>query len=156
LEPGATVETTAATFEPSCEQALTLPLTVVWDKHVDTNRISDGLISSIDLLPTIVELTGGTPPSEIDGRSFAGLLRGESFEHRDIVYCALYEGEKLTKWTARDARFKFVSDDPSGTSGKLYDLLSDAEESNDLSQDPAFVNRSTELRDQLQLWIKRH
>ena len=131
-------------------------MTVVWEQHVGTNRISDGLISSIDLLPTIVELTGGTPPSEIDGRSFAGLLRGESFEHRDVVFCALYENTTLTNWTARDARFKFVSDDSSGNSGKLYDLLSDSEESHDLSQDPAFVDRANELRGQLQLWIKRH
>ena len=39
---------------------------------------TDAMVSWIDILPTLVEVAGGTPPQGIDGRSFAGVLRGRS------------------------------------------------------------------------------
>ncbi len=43
------------------------------------------MISAVDLLPTLLELTGINHPKRMDGRSFAGLLRGESQTGRDFV-----------------------------------------------------------------------
>ncbi|MEX2174592.1 MAG: sulfatase [Pirellulaceae bacterium] len=44
------------------------------------------LVSWIDLLPTLVELGGGDPPAEIDGRSFAAVIQGAAAEHRDEIF----------------------------------------------------------------------
>lgn len=38
------------------------------------------LLSTADILPTILDLLGGEPPGEISGRSFAPALRGEEME----------------------------------------------------------------------------
>ncbi len=43
------------------------------------------LISAVDILPTLLELTGIEHPKRVDGRSFAGLLRGETQSDRDFV-----------------------------------------------------------------------
>ncbi|TWU15996.1 sulfatase family protein [Allorhodopirellula heiligendammensis] len=43
------------------------------------------MISAVDLLPTLLELTGIEHPGRMDGRSFAPLLRGESQDGRDYV-----------------------------------------------------------------------
>ncbi|MGE3780638.1 MAG: sulfatase/phosphatase domain-containing protein, partial [Pirellulaceae bacterium] len=49
------------------------------------SRDHNHLVSAVDLLPTLLELTGVTHPGRMDGRSFAPLLRGESLPGRDWV-----------------------------------------------------------------------
>jgi arylsulfatase A-like enzyme len=53
---------------------------------------TDALVSWVDLLPTLIELAGGTPPPDLDGRSFAPLLRGQRTTHRQEIY-ATHSGD---------------------------------------------------------------
>jgi N-sulfoglucosamine sulfohydrolase len=46
----------------------------------------DELVSSVDLMPTLLELLGVPPPAGLDGRSWASLLRGEPQDGRDVVF----------------------------------------------------------------------
>jgi arylsulfatase A-like enzyme len=91
-----------------------VPLIAVWPGFVSANSRSDALISTVDLLPTLVEVAGGTPPGDIDGLSFASVIRNESFEHRDLVAtCMIEEAPLTTETTAsacsvRDRRFKYI------------------------------------------------
>jgi arylsulfatase A-like enzyme len=41
-------------------------------------KVSEALVSGIDLMPTCLELAGIEPVATVDGRSFADLLRGET------------------------------------------------------------------------------
>ncbi|MCA9061071.1 MAG: sulfatase-like hydrolase/transferase, partial [Planctomycetaceae bacterium] len=43
------------------------------------------LVSAVDLLPTLLEVTGIEHPGRMDGRSFAPLLRGETQDDRNFV-----------------------------------------------------------------------
>jgi len=54
---------------------------------------TDAMASWIDILPTLVDLAGGTPSKEIDGRSFAAVLRGEKSSHREEIY-ATHSGDR--------------------------------------------------------------
>jgi N-sulfoglucosamine sulfohydrolase len=47
---------------------------------------SGAMVSWVDILPTLVEGAGGQAPAEIDGRSFAAVLRGEKSVHRDRIF----------------------------------------------------------------------
>ena len=47
---------------------------------------TDAMVSWIDLLPSLIDLAGGKAPAGIDGRSFAGVLRGNTGQHRDRIF----------------------------------------------------------------------
>lgn len=52
-------------------------------------RAEDALVSQVDILPTLLDLVGATPPAQIDGVSLVGLLDGGSDRVRST---ALTEG----------------------------------------------------------------
>jgi arylsulfatase A-like enzyme len=58
-------------------------------------------VSLVDLMPTILELTGTPPDGDLDGRSFAALLRGES---RQKEARPLYAMEHHYVWSEEGVR----------------------------------------------------
>lgn len=62
------------------------PLMVRWPGVTKAGTIDDShLVSGVDLLPTLLEITGVPAPQGLDGRSFAPILRGQPQEGRDFV-----------------------------------------------------------------------
>ncbi|MEM6820355.1 MAG: sulfatase [Verrucomicrobiota bacterium] len=80
---------------------------VSWaDGGVYGGRRIQPLISSMDLMPTLLELLEIEIPKEIEGESFADLLRGESeLSNRDAVY-GLFE-DKEQRYVRTD-EFKLI------------------------------------------------
>jgi arylsulfatase A-like enzyme len=74
------------------DDGIRTPLIVSWPGHIAAGVRTDAMVSWIDILPTLVELAGGQPPADIDGRSFAGVLRGETDRHRDLIF-ATHSGD---------------------------------------------------------------
>ena len=74
------------------DAGIRIPLIVVWPGHVKPATTSDAMVCWPDLLPTFIELAGGQVPAGIDGKSFAGLLRGTTATHRDRVF-ATHSGD---------------------------------------------------------------
>lgn len=70
------------------EAGLKVPLIVRWPGIVRAGGTSHALVSSIDLLPTLIELAGGVPAADIDGRSLVRVLTGAASTHRDRVFGA--------------------------------------------------------------------
>jgi uncharacterized sulfatase len=65
-----------------------MPFLAVWPGVIRPRSRGGALISFADILPTVIELAGGQPPEGIDGRSFAGVLTGQTKEHRTEIYAA--------------------------------------------------------------------
>jgi N-sulfoglucosamine sulfohydrolase len=78
---------------------------------IKTGATTEAMVSWIDILPTLVELAGGTPPADIDGRSFAAVLRGEKSTHRDEIF-ATHSGDREFNVypcrSLRDGRWKYI------------------------------------------------
>ncbi|MBK1879180.1 sulfatase family protein [Pelagicoccus mobilis] len=74
------------------DYSLKAPMLVSWPGVTAPDTRKNALISFVDILPTLVELGGGTPPesgygdTQIDGRSILPLIKGETDHHRDFVY----------------------------------------------------------------------
>jgi len=63
-----------------------LPFIATWPGKLKPGSVNNAMICLPDLLPTFIELAGGTVPDGLDGRSFAGILRGATATHRDQVF----------------------------------------------------------------------
>jgi len=61
-------------------------LVAAWPGVIAPGSKSDAMVSLTDVLPTLLELAGGQPPVELDGRSFAGLLRGTQATAREKIF----------------------------------------------------------------------
>ncbi len=68
------------------EDGIRTPLIVSWPGKIAPGSRTKAMVSWIDLLPTIVEAAGGTPPSDIDGRSFLPVLQGKKKTHRRLIF----------------------------------------------------------------------
>ncbi|WP_417739464.1 sulfatase-like hydrolase/transferase [Rosistilla oblonga] len=75
------------------ETGIRTPLIAVWPGKIKPASSTDAMVSWIDLIPTLIDLAGGTSPSGIDGRSFAKVLFGETDKHRDAIF-ATHKGDK--------------------------------------------------------------
>ena len=103
----------------------------------------DGLIQNVDLLPTLLELAGGKVPGELDGLSFAAVVRGQRpdppireiawAEWEDVVLAARTPSWKylLNPRGARPKLPPFHGDDDPGhllECRELYDVVADPRE----------------------------
>ena len=60
---------------------------VRWPDVIPGGRISDALLSYVDVLPTLVELAGGEVASpEVDGHSFVPVLTRQAATHNRVVF----------------------------------------------------------------------
>ena len=90
---------------------------------VKPSKPSDELVDLSDILPTLTDFAGAKPPSGIDGRSFAPLLRDEKGPTREWIYSYLADRQILRtkRWLLEDngpghpGRFFDCSDSRDGT-----------------------------------------
>ncbi|MBK9167299.1 MAG: sulfatase [Bryobacterales bacterium] len=95
----------------SYEFALRVPLIFHWPGEVRAGRTSRGLVSTIDLMPALLEAAGAEIP-ELPGRSLLPLAKGGG-RWRDHVVCEWNTsqpkpGAFFPQRTIRDARYKLI------------------------------------------------
>lgn len=94
----------------------------------------DANVSLVDVLPTLLELAGLAPPTDLDGRSLLPLLRGEAWSERTLFGHRRKRGAELEQflWSAVRGRWKLMVDPTTGEV-RLYDHVADPEEERDLA-----------------------
>ena len=68
------------------DAGIRIPLIIEWPGQLKAGTTSDAMVCWPDLLPTFIELGGGKVPDGLDGKSFAGILRGTATTHREHVF----------------------------------------------------------------------
>mgnify|MGYP001822420194 CR=1 FL=1 len=63
-----------------------VPLLIRWPGIVEPGRVSDALVSGVDLAPTILEAAGLEAAEGMSGVSFLAELEGKSFDDRQYVF----------------------------------------------------------------------
>jgi N-sulfoglucosamine sulfohydrolase len=80
------------------------PMIAVWPGRTTPGTRTDAMVSWIDILPTLVEIGGGAAPVDLDGRSFAAVLRGEKTVHREHIFATHAGDGRLNAYPMRAVR----------------------------------------------------
>jgi choline-sulfatase len=128
-------------FEPACR----IPFIVHAPQRFAARRVR-GSASLVDVLPTLIELSGGTLAdcaTPLDGGSLAAQLAGAPGRD-EVIGEYLAEGAIAPLVMIKRGRYKFVHSpvDPD----QLYDLDEDPEELVNLAQAPPHLARVREFR----------
>jgi N-sulfoglucosamine sulfohydrolase len=90
------------------------PLIFSWPGTIRANSVFDrGLVSTVDLAPTLLAVAGAAPPDSMQGRSFRPMLTApESFTGRDSVFSERnwHDCDEHQR-AVRTARFKLIRTD---------------------------------------------
>jgi N-sulfoglucosamine sulfohydrolase len=149
-------------------------------RGVTGGRRSRALVSHVDLVPTVLEGLGLTPPEGLHGRSYWPLLLGEADAHRRAVFAektfhTAYEPMRAVR-TERHKLIANLEVDIMNVPGdvlrspitprmideivrerpplELYDLLEDPHERVNRIADPALAAVADELRRELVAWMR--
>jgi uncharacterized sulfatase len=68
------------------DQGIRVPFIVRWPGKIPRGVVTDAMISLVDVVPTFIEIAGGSPPSSLDGKSFLPVLEGKTNKHRDAIF----------------------------------------------------------------------
>jgi arylsulfatase A-like enzyme len=145
-------------------------------------KVSDAMVSQIDLFPTICDLLELPAPAWLEGRSIMPIIRGERVAINERVFSEVtYHAAYEPKRAVRTGRWNYVrnfggrgrpvlpncDDGPSkdvwleaGWSGRivppeeLYDLVFDPNESRNLAEDARLSTVKQEMRAQLDRWME--
>jgi len=164
------------------EAGIGVPLVIRWSSRIAPGGVSDALVNNIDLAPTLIELAGGQPPADADGRSYRPLLLGGDYEPARYVFSERNFHEAFRPMRAlRDSRYKLIanfSGEPDRLSWKqlsqaqsweefafdfaaerrmpmfeLYDLESDPQEHENLVNRPKLAEVQKRLQGELHAWM---
>ncbi|MDG1897733.1 MAG: sulfatase [Fuerstiella sp.] len=107
----------------SCyETSMQIPL-IMRAPGIKGGQRRSGLVESIDLYPTLCELSGLKSPGHLQGRSFSGLMKDAQAEWKTAVVGRFRDGD-----TIRTEKFRFTeySNNPGKrTAAMLYDHAAD-------------------------------
>lgn len=144
------------------DTSVKVPAIISQPGRIPDGVVADALLSGYDFMPTLLDYLGYENPEEskLPGRSFAGLLRGETVADQDFV--VVYD-EYGPARMIRTKEWKYIHRYPYGPH-ELYDLVNDPGERVNLLLDERQFSLSQaqrdalveSLRDQLERWFERY
>ncbi|MFL2619839.1 MAG: sulfatase [Flavobacteriaceae bacterium] len=95
------------------EQGLQVPFIVRWPGKINANSSSNTLLTLVDVLPTILDITETKTPAHIDGKSFLKTLSGIDTEIHEYIFGVatkqnIRECKIFPSRMARDKRYKLI------------------------------------------------
>jgi arylsulfatase A-like enzyme len=130
------------------------PLMVRWPKSIKPGMKSDEMVQNLDFAPTLLEASGIDVPQDMQGESFLSLLTGKGEWPRENVYYHYYEypGEHAVKrhYGISSKDYKLIHFYYDVDEWELYDLKKDAEEMNNVYEDPAYSDVLKKMKSELE------
>jgi arylsulfatase A-like enzyme len=146
------------------EEPARVPFIVSWPSRTPAGRTdSTHLVSScIDLIPTMCEFAGITPPRNLRGRSVASLALGRPANgwRTEVVsqteFCGFGNSFGVHGRMLRTGSLKYVVYSEGKLREQLCDLKKDRGEMNNLAVSPRHVRELTMCREKLARWMDEH
>ncbi len=149
-------------FEKHCsyDEAVRAPLMIRLPGSNRRNVASDALVEFIDVFPTIADVCGIEIPEDVEGRSLLPVVEGKTDEHREYAFSEYYPNEEAMVCSKR---FKYVfmrgkrirpdgyktGLSPRGRTERLFDLVNDPNEMNNLAYEAEYEDVVNRLKQEL-------
>lgn len=144
------------------EEGIRAPFIIRYPKRIGKGSCYSDLVICQDIAPTIIELAGGEPGLQVQGRSLLPLLSGESPSWRRS-FLIEYWAEAAYPWlvgmtykAVRTDRYKYirwVNRSRDSELDELYDLVADPYELVNLVDNPHHQKIREELRTELRCLV---
>jgi arylsulfatase A-like enzyme len=142
------------------EESLRTPLVMRWPGVAKPGGVETRIVSNVDFAPTFLEAAGADMPDDIQGASFAPLLRGATpggaapGDWRQSFYYHYYEGVDRVHAVYKHegvttGRAKLINFYPVGE-WELYDLEKDPHEMMNVYGRPEYAKTQAELHAELE------
>jgi N-acetylglucosamine-6-sulfatase len=142
------------------EESMRVPLLVWAPGMVKANSVVEQIIMNVDLAPTFLEIAGISKPKQMQGYSFAEILKGNNKAWpRDKVFYEYYWEAAFpqtpTTFAIRTNQYKYIYYNGVWDINELYDLKADPYEMNNLIRDTSFYKTGMALRTELFNWLQQ-
>jgi N-acetylglucosamine-6-sulfatase len=134
------------------EESMRVPMLARCPELFGRGKTVEAMVANLDIMPTVLDAAGLTPPPGLDGASLLPLARGDASGWRkELLYEYYWERnfpQTPTIHALRTDRYKYIRVHGLWDIDELYDLQSDPLESNNLifSKEHAPVVRSMNQR----------
>ena len=95
----------------SYEGGVRIPMIIHWPGKTKAGHVSQQLVSTLDLMPTLLTIAGARPVNNLPGRSLASLLQGKEAPWRQYLFTEYHTHSAHNFYpqrTVRNARYKLV------------------------------------------------
>lgn len=130
------------------EELMRVPFLLRYRRGIQGGKTTRRLTSSIDALPTLIDLAGLQRPDGLPGRSFAAKPGGRDGDA--YAFCNIME----ISFMVTDGRWKFVANVNPRCCNELYDLKRDPGEMTNLVDDGEHSATQQRLRDAIARWLR--
>ena len=133
------------------EESINLPLIVRYPRKISKGQRRDWIVSSVDVMPTLLGLCDISIPSQVQGRDYSATFFGESDAQRDAAFLFNVHrgGGPGTDWRGIRTKQWIYAYHFSGD-WVMYDLKNDPYQLKNLVDNPKFAAKKEELRNQLE------
>lgn len=139
------------------DDAIRVPLSVR-GPGIKQGTTIDQVVSNLDIFPTVLDLVGlGTPPNlHLEGRSFAGLLRGESPPWDDTLFGQydMHHYKAAQMRMIRTPQWKLIVHHEPDVESELYHLADDPGETRNLINADSASQTRADLSNRLTRWMQ--
>ena len=141
------------------EESMRVPLLMWAPGMIKPASVVEQVVMNVDLAPTFLELAGITKPAQMQGYSFADILKGKKVDwKRDNVFYEYYWEAAFpqtpTTFAVRSNRYKYIYYNGVWDINELFDLKNDPYEMNNLIRDTAYRKIGIQLKEELFNWLK--
>ncbi|MBN1346275.1 MAG: sulfatase-like hydrolase/transferase [Phycisphaerae bacterium] len=130
------------------EDLMRVPFIARMPGTVPKAKTTQALASSVDLMPTLLDVCGVKPSQTVHGKSLMPVLTGRTDRHHDAVFTSFALPNQQVRMIRTD-RYKYVYNWRPRDRDELYDYQSDPNEMNNLAGRPETKDVEADLRRQL-------
>jgi arylsulfatase A-like enzyme len=150
------------------EPCLTTPLIVRYPPLTKAGAVNDNMVLNIDHAPTLLQLAGAEHPTDMQGRSYAPILRGQTpADWRTSMYYRYWMhldgshnvpaqyGVRTNRYTlihfyGKGLGMKGAKEIDQPPEWELFDRAKDPQQMRNVHSDPAYADTVRELRAELE------